>query len=234
MTNSAEFDQFTEDYDERLNQALTLSGEDKSFFAKARVQWLARCLKQFQHPARSVLDYGCGIGHTAVLLRDILGCESVVGLDVSTRSLERARRECGSVCRFLTFGEYVPDALVDVVYCNGVFHHIPPAQRTVAVNYIFQCLRPGGVFALWENNPWNPGTQWVMHRCDFDHDAIKMFPSEAVRLLAGGGLEILRIDYRFFFPRLLKMLRPLEEWLVRIPMGGQYQVLARKPVSQTT
>jgi SAM-dependent methyltransferase len=230
MTGPAEFDQFAEDYDERLDQALSLSGESKEYFARGRVEWLARCLRQFQQTARVVLDYGCGIGNTAVLLREILRAESVVGLDVSMRSLERARRDYDSGCSFSTFAEYAPEASVDVVYCNGVFHHIPPGERAAAVRYIFRCLRPGGVFALWENNPWNPGTQWVMHRCDFDQDAVKIFPREAARLLRDSGLEILRTDYRFFFPRFLKPFRPLEESLVRIPLGGQYQVLSRKPL----
>jgi hypothetical protein len=25
-------------------------------------------------------------------------------------------------------------------------------------------MRPGGVVALWENNPWNPATRYVMGR----------------------------------------------------------------------
>jgi SAM-dependent methyltransferase len=117
---------------------------------------------------------------------------------------------------------------VDLVYCNGVFHHIPPVERAGAVNYILRCLRPGGIFALWENNPWNPGTQYVMHRCDFDRDAVKISPPGAVRMLRSGGFEILRTDYRFFFPRTLSWLRSLEPALAKVPVGGQYQVLARK------
>jgi SAM-dependent methyltransferase len=228
MSDPAEFDRFADNYDECLNDALAASGETKEFFAQARVEWLARCLKEYGQPARSVLDYGCGTGDTTAFLRQFLGCESVVGLDVSTQSLERARVRHGTQCRFLTFAEYTPDGLVDAVYCNGVFHHIPPAERADAVRYIGKCLRPGGVFGLWENNPWNPGTQYVMHRCEFDRDAMKIAPPEAALLLRGGGFEILRTDYRFFFPRMLKRMRPVESLLTKIPLGGQYQVFARK------
>jgi SAM-dependent methyltransferase len=228
MSDPAEFDRFADNYDECLNDALAASGETKEFFAQARVEWLARCLKEYGQPARAVLDYGCGTGDTTALLREFPGCESVVGLDVSTQSLERARVRHGAQCRFLTFAEYMPDGLVDVVYCNGVFHHIPPAERADAVGYIGKCLRPGGVFGFWENNPWNPGTQYVMHRCEFDRDAVKIAPPEAALLLRSGGFEILRTDYRFFFPRMLKRMRPVESLLTKIPLGGQYQVFARK------
>ena len=230
MSDSAEFDRFADNYDECLNDALAASGETKEFFARARVEWLAKSLKDVDQPVRNALDYGCGTGDTTQLLRGILGSESVIGLDVSTLSLERARARHGGDARFLTFADYSPDGSADVVYCNGVFHHIPVAERDDAIRYIGRCLRPGGIFGLWENNPWNPGTRYVMHKCEFDHDAVKISPPEAARLLRVGGFDVLRTDFRFFFPRVLKMLRPLESLLTRFPLGGQYQVLARKPV----
>jgi SAM-dependent methyltransferase len=116
------------------------------------------------------------------------------------------------------------------VYCNGVFHHIPVYERADAIRYIAKCLRPGGIFGLWENNPWNPGTQYVMHKCEFDHDAVKISPPKAARLLRVEGFEVLRTDFHFFFPRALKMMRPIESLLTKVPFGGQYQILARKGV----
>jgi ubiquinone/menaquinone biosynthesis C-methylase UbiE len=228
MSDPAEFDRFADNYDECLNDALAASGETKEFFARARVEWLAKRLADYRQPARSVLDYGCGTGDTTAFMRECLASQSVVGLDVSERSLERARMKHGARCRFLTFAEYTPDSSVDVIYCNGVFHHIPVAERADAIAYISRCLRPGGVFALWENNPWNPGTQYVMYKCEFDRDAVKIAPGEAARLLRDGGLEVLRTDHRFFFPHSLRMMRPAECLLTRVPFGGQYQVLARK------
>ena len=70
MSGSAEFDQFTDRYDDDLNQALAASGEGKEFFARGRVEWLAECLARLNHQSRSVLDYGCGIGDTTVLLAE--------------------------------------------------------------------------------------------------------------------------------------------------------------------
>lgn len=229
MKNVAEFDQFADSYDDDLSQALSVSGESKEFFARGRIAWLARRLKPFGQSVRSLVDYGCGVGDTTALVRELLGCETIIGLDVSVRSLERARRNHGSSTDFfLTFDEYIPDASLDVAYCNGVFHHIPLDQRIAAVDYIYRCLRPGGMFALWENNPWNPGTQYVMHRCCFDRNAIKISAPVASRLLAEGGFEVVCTDYLFFFPRYFRALRSLEPFLVKVPLGAQYLVLARK------
>jgi ubiquinone/menaquinone biosynthesis C-methylase UbiE len=229
MNDRAEFDRFADNYDECLNDALSASGETKEFFARARVEWLAKCLKEIGGQARKAIDYGCGTGDTTPLLREILGSESVVGLDVSTLSLDRARERHTEGARFFTFAEYAPDGSTDVTYCNGVFHHIPVGERAEAVKYIFRCLPPGGIFGLWENNPWNPGTQYVMYKCEFDRDAVKITPPEAAQLLRSGGFEILRTDFLFFFPHALKRMRSIERFLTKIPLGGQYQVLARKP-----
>jgi SAM-dependent methyltransferase len=229
---SVDFDVHAETYDDDLNRALTASGEDKDFFARGRVEWLAACLKRFGQTAKAALDYGCGIGDTSVLLRELLGVQSVVGLDISGKSLARAQeRHGGENSRFLTFSDYSPNETIDLVYCNGVFHHIPVAERDAAVDYIYRSLRPGGLFSLWENNPWNPGTRYVMSRCVFDRDAIRLSAREAINRMRRRGFDLVSLDYRFFFPRFLARLRILETQLTSVPLGAQYQVLCRKPAS---
>jgi len=227
------FDSYAEFYDRTLDEALQASGENHEFFARGRVSWFARCLRRTGAQPRHVLDYGCGIGATAPLFCEILRAESVVGVDESLRSLEAARREYGSErARFFSLAEYEPAGAVDLAYCNGVFHHISKDQRSNAAAYVFKSLRPGGLFAFWENNPWNPGTRYVMARCEFDNDAVPISALEARRLLRSAGFEVLRTDFLFIFPRFLKILRPIERLFVRLPLGAQYQVLCRKPASQ--
>jgi trans-aconitate methyltransferase len=217
--SASQFDQHADTYDADLNRALSVSGEDKEYFARARVEWLARCLRQMHAEPQSAIDYGCGTGDTSVLLRDVLNLRSVLGLDVSVRSLELARaRHAQSESRFLTFAEYAPQGGVELVYCNGVFHHIPVAERPAAVDYIYRSLRPGGVFALWENNPWNPGTRYVMSQCLFDRDAKPLASGEVVRLLQRGGFNVMSVDFLFLFPRLLRLFRLVEPHLARLPL----------------
>jgi SAM-dependent methyltransferase len=229
MNASSEFDRHADTYDDDLNQALAVSGEDKEYFARGRIRWLERCLRRLQEQPGCAIDYGCGIGDTSAILRAALSLRSVVGLDVSARSLELARRRNRSqACRFLSFEQYVPERAIDLVYCNGVFHHIPPAQRVSVVDYIHKCLRPGGLFALWENNPWNPGTRYVMSRTAFDRDAMPLTPSQSKRLLRSCGFQILSVDFLFLFPRMLSVLRFMEWHLHRVPLGAQYQVLCRR------
>jgi len=224
------FDDYTESYEAALNQGLSATGETRDYFARGRVQWLSRCLRQLSEQPRFVMDYGCGDGSSTQVLRELVRAELVVGADTSGGSLELARRAYGGLhAEFVDVSEYAPHEGLDLIYCNGVFHHIPPTERAQAVNYIWCSLRPGGLFALWENNPWNPGTRYVMSRIPFDRDAITLSPPEAGSLLRRGGFHVLRTDSLFLFPKLLKSLRWIEPLLSRMPLGGQYQVLCRKP-----
>ena len=224
------FDAYADDYDVALARGISVSGEKKDYFAQRRIEWLRDCLKLFSAPATRLMDFGCGTGSSSRLFFDILGVEYFVGMDQSENSLEIARRKHGSKhAQFLLFDEYQPRGQFDLVFCNGVFHHIPPLDRAHAIDYILRSLRPGGLFAFWENNPWNPGTRYVMSRIPFDRDAITLSAPEARALLRVGGFDILRTDFLFIFPRILHWCRGIEPLCSRLPFGAQYQVLCRKP-----
>jgi hypothetical protein len=70
-----------------------------------------------------------------------------------------------------------------------------------------------------------------MSRIPFDRDAVMVWPHEARGLVESARLQVVRTDYCFIFPKALRPLRRLEPFLARLPLGAQYQVLARKPLS---
>lgn len=229
MNDQAAFDRYAGDYDTALAEALSVSGEDKSYYAKGRVIWLRNSLRALGESPKRALDFGCGTGSTTPLLCEELELTRAVGVDVSPRSIALAREKNASQqCCFYRLEEHFPDGSMDLAYCNGVFHHIPPPQRQAAASYVHRSLRPRGLFSVWENHPWNPGTRYIMAQCVFDKDAIPLNPFQTRRLLRAAGFEILRTDFLFVFPRFLRILRPLEKLLFKLPVGAQYQVLCRK------
>jgi SAM-dependent methyltransferase len=224
------FDAYADNYDEALNRGLSVSGEDKNYFAQKRVAWLAGCLRQFDVQPQAVLDFGCGTGSATPYFLDLLQPRRVVGIDTSAASVQQARETYGSEqVQFYVVDQQPLDGQMDLAFCNGVFHHIPPKDRAEAVRHVYTALRPGGWFGFWENNPWNPGTRYVMSRIPFDREAITLSPPGAKALLRAGGFEIVRTDFLFIFPRLLRWFRVAEPWVSRLPFGAQYQVLCRKP-----
>ncbi len=223
------FDAYAQDYDGALHQGLSATGENKHFFARGRMNWLAQCLEKLQFHPRTILDFGCGTGTAIPLFFEVLGAHSSIGVDPSAESIAVARRCHGSAkAQFYLDAEFRPDGGVDLAFCNGVFHHIAPKDRSAAVRFLFNALRPGGILSFWENNPLNPGTRYVMSRIPFDREAITLTARESRGLLEQGGFDILSASYLFIFPRMLKAFRPLERYLSRWPLGAQYQVLCRK------
>lgn len=222
------FDQFAESYEQALERGISVSGEGRDYFSEGRVTFLSECLRKIPFAPAKVMDFGCGTGTTAPFLLASLHPQSILGLDVSEESISVARRQSLASATFETFADYTPTADIDLIYSNGVFHHIQPEKRPAALDVAWRALRPGGMFALWENNPWNPGTRYVMSRIPFDRDAVTLSAPETCRMLRASSFEVRRVDFLFIFPRMAKWLRPLERRLSSLPLGAQYQVLACK------
>lgn len=223
-----EFDGFAADYDSVLNDGLRITGDDKIYFARHRISWTCGWVSRLGLTVRSVLDFGCGTGESAPMLASAFPGSDVTGVDSSEASIDVARRKfAGPHVQFSSAAHLDRDRF-DVIYVNGVFHHIPPRERPAEATRLSSALGVGGVLALWENNPWNPGTRWVMRRLPFDRDAIMLRAAEARRLARDSGLHVVATDYCFFFPRVLAAFRRSEPWLRGIPLGGQYLVLAVK------
>ena len=227
--SASTFDEYSAEYDAALTKGIRVSGENKFYFASGRIDFLKSCLAGLGETPERVLDFGCGVGTAAPYLLALPATKQVLGIDVSPRSLEVARKLCTSErASFQLLDAFKPAQDRDLAFCNGVFHHIPPHERASAIKYVHGSLRPGGLFALWDNNPWNPGAMYVMKKIPFDHDAVPLSCTEAAAALRTGGFEIVRTDFMFIFPKLLKALRGIEPLVSRLPLGAQYQVLARR------
>jgi SAM-dependent methyltransferase len=227
---TSEFDLFAGDYDVDLGKGISVSGEDKEYFAAGRIHILAIRLKELNFYPRKIMDFGCGTGSAIPYLGKAFPESSIVGAEVSEKSIdiakERHKFENVSFCLLKSLSL---EEKFDLVFCNGVFHHILRVERSESIKRIYNSLNLNGYFALWENNPWNPGTRLVMSRIPFDRDADPINPIEARKMLTNEKFKISKIDFAFYFPRQLKFLRTLEPLLSNIPLGAQYQILGTKP-----
>jgi len=229
----APFDSRADDYQDQLQQGLRLSGESKEHFARARLahlrRWWGRTARP--EPAR-ILDYGCGVGDVALLLAEAFPRARVLGADPSPRFIEQASRELGSErVSFVRLDGYsaLDAEPADLVHLNGVVHHVPPAERGPFFAALARAVRPGGVVALFDNNPLNPGTRAIMRRIPFDRGCDPV-PAGGVRAgLEAAGLRVLQTRFLFWFPAALRALRPLERGLERVPLGAQYAHYAERP-----
>jgi SAM-dependent methyltransferase len=223
------FFDLSEQYAEMLNKGIRLSGEDQFYFIEGRLRDLLARLPAGFKPRR-ILDFGCGIGDTSKYLSELFPCAQVLGVDTAAQAIKYARdHHATSLVRFETIEALPKDGSFDLAYCNGVFHHIPIAERQAAGALVYRSLTPGGRFALFENNPINPGARMVMNRIPFDRDAKALYPWETTRILRKSGFQqVLSPRFLFYFPRQLAALRFTERWFTKLPLGAQYYALAIK------
>lgn len=217
------------EYEEMLNRGIRLSGEDREFFIRGRIAQLQKRLPE-GCAVRRILDFGCGTGNSAARLAEVFPDAQVYGIDSSVNALEFATARFGSTR--ISFGPMESLASqdgFDLCYVNGVFHHIVPDERNRALLMIRDSLLPGGHFALFENNPWNPGARMVMRNIPFDRDAQTISIPAAKRIVRAAAFSISASWSMFYFPRQLAFLRFLEPALAGLPLGAQYCVLATTP-----
>ncbi|MFI6171001.1 class I SAM-dependent methyltransferase [Nocardia sp. NPDC051052] len=110
-------------------------------------------------PGYRVADIGCGPGDLARKLAVRVGQDgSVIGVDPAAEMINYATKNSNAVtnCRFELGAAQtltLPDACFDLVTSTFAMHHIPEAQRSVAIAQLFRILRPGGTLLLADTHP---------------------------------------------------------------------------------
>lgn len=230
--NRSEFDKFAQEYSDLLAANISASGEDPEFFAEYKIRDLAELTRSLDAlgPVRRVLDFGAGIGSSVSHFRRYFPDISLTCVDVSLDSLGIGSERFAEV-DFVAFdGRRLPfaDASFDCVYSACVFHHIDPALHVPLLAELRRVLRPGGLITIFEHNPNNPLTVRAVNTCPFDENAILLRAGTLRSRLADTGFAHPAIRYRIFFPRALRLLRPLEKWIQWLPLGAQYYVYDRR------
>ena len=110
-----------------------------------------------------------------------------------------------------------------------VFHHVPLAERTILMTEVKRVMKPGGVLAIIEHNPYNPATRLIVSRTPVDADAILLRPAQTRRLFQSQGLHVDDQRYFLYFPETMyQRARGIEAALSWFPLGGQYVMFGRK------
>ena len=220
-----EFDQFAEKYKQLLDQSISISGEESEYFADYKARYLTRLLSRTY--SGKVLDFGCGVGLLSGFLKRHMPMIQLDGFDPSGDSISRANPALTSRGLFTSDFDRL-DRLYDLIVIANVMHHILPEQRLSTVQRLAARLHSWGKLVIFEHNPANPVTRWVVNHCPFDEDAVLLSADEVDSYLQQAGLHLSRRDYIVFLPRLLAWLRPLEPSLRWLPLGAQYVVVGEK------
>jgi SAM-dependent methyltransferase len=227
----AEFDKFADEYLAAHTANLKISGEAPDYFARYKLDeirrvWTARRLPE---PA-AVLDFGAGIGNSLPHLRRAFPDAELTGLDVSEKSLAVAAQRfpgLATLVRYEGGAPPLPEGSFDLIFSSCVFHHIEAGEHVALLERLRRLLKPGGVLAIFEHNPVNPVTRYIVATCPFDENAVLIPAPEFVRRQRQAGFKAVKATYTGFFPGPLASLRPLEKWMTALPVGAQYYTMAR-------
>ncbi len=213
-----------ENYEKMHDRNLKMVGGDSQFFYEYRLLLLRRYHGNLR--PRTILDFGCGRGRLTAMLTQAYPEATVTGLDVSKQSIDIARRRYGPATSFCT--EIARDALYDLIVASGVFHHILPEKQRTELQLLGEHLAPDGLMVLFEHNPFNPLTRWIVRHEPFDFDSYLITPGRMRRLISDAGLRLEGLRFTTFFPSYLKRLLPCDRLLSWCPLGGQYMVNIRR------
>lgn len=231
----AEFDAYRETYRDSINQAISFSGQSLDFFTKAKAEYLLELFDRElpdQGPLKA-LDVGCGHGDIHGF---VLGGGRVIdlfGVDVAETVVEEARMAHPAVNYRAYDGTALPyeDGAFDAAYTICVMHHVPPSDWRRFLIEMSRIVRPGGLVAVFEHNPFNPLTRRIVNNCPIDRDAVLLRSGQLRQLASEAGLEAVRCRFIIFTPFEASIFKRLDRWLGWLPLGSQYFVAGRVPAT---
>lgn len=232
---ASDFDQLAESYEAEINSAIAFAGQEHDFFIRVKRDHLMRMarLKCGELSGLEVLDLGCGVGTYHAGLQNVF--RELHGIDVSPQSIERARTESPFVHYKAYEGGVLPYPAnrFDLIFAICVMHHVPPANWVEFTNEILRTLRPGGLALIFEHNPLNPATQYIVHSCEIDKDAVLLWPRNLRNIFRSAGFKEVHTKSILSVLPLSKWLAKIDRGLGYLPFGAQYFLEARKSNPQS-
>jgi len=224
---SLNFDHFAKSYKEILNASIWMSGEDDAYFDLNKINCIKRWIRRAEG-ASMILDFGCGIGKLTRLMAQAYPQANVCGYDVSAESIKLARKKWGNLKNLVFKSRLEQAGIYDLISVANVFHHIKRDERRKTLIQLGTLLRPDGMIAVFEHNPFNPLTLYTVKNCPFDAEAELIYLHQFKKLAFQCGLRVQRKKYTIFFPGFLKFFRRIEPHLGFLPIGAQYMIILSK------
>lgn len=224
------FDDYVETYRTEIDDSIGFIGQDVDFFIEIKAELLLKLARKHfgQLDKVKVLDIGSGVGLVDRFLKSEI--KNLYGVDVEDGVVEKAKVNNPEVNYRLYDGARLPfeDNTFDMCFAINVMHHVPPGMWENFSKEMYRVLKPGGIAAVFEHNPWNPLTKLAVARCEFDRDAVLLNHPKIKSLFKGAGLKVFDDSFIIFFPFQAKLFRSIETALGWLPLGAQHYVTGRK------
>lgn len=230
VNSRVDFDAYTETYEQEIQRAIGFSRRKHEFFLDAKADVIVELCQRRLGSTRSLnaLDVGCGVGLLASRLAARFA--SLHGIDPSEQSVQAARKAAPAAHVQAYDGKRLPFAVqtFDIAFSTLVFHHVPSYEWYSLLLEMKRVVRPGGLVALIEHNPWNPLTRLVVNRCEFDRDATLLAEPLMRRLFSASNLRQVETRFFLFLPWRISAFNRAAKAMSWLPLGAQYLVAGTK------
>lgn len=235
------FDQVAQDYEKIHNQCLPPGVQSESFIIQRAAYAAGWIVSKINDGEFSYLDFGCGNGRMLKCLLDSAelrpfldtGRLKLFGFDTSADSLNEARAllNNGPVMLAENWSEFPQGRSFDLVLSCHVFHHIPPKERHRTAAALYRRMKPGSRLVIFEQNPMNPATRFLVNTCPFDKDARLLTTTTTRTLFVKNSFSLLDYAYiNLLPPQWVKnnCLAAIEKKLLSFPIGAQYWMMFQR------
>jgi ubiquinone/menaquinone biosynthesis C-methylase UbiE len=219
------------------------SVKDHKYFVEVKSCHLLRMIGKLYDNMQglSCMDLGCGTAETTEYFQDKF--KYSIGCDYSFEILKFAfQKKLKHTYLINSLSEVLPfkDNSFNVIVLFNMLHHIDSNEKIIqTLREVYRVLKNQGTIAIYEMNPLNPLTRYVVNTNEIDAavnlDGYKksLYPTtfytwESRSIIKHCGFRVWRQEYLIFFPKFLSFLLPLERFLTKIPFGGLYSIFGIK------
>jgi SAM-dependent methyltransferase len=219
-----DFNEAKDHYRESIERTIGFAGKGLDFFTEVKAEYLRKVVARRLGEAKAprMLDVGCGHGLIHPYLRSF-GYD-LVGAEVAVEVLALARLANPDVPYVGYDGSTLPfsSGSFDLTLAVCVMHHVPPAHWHGFLREMRRVLRPGGLAVVFEHNPINPLTRYVVASNAIDADATLLSARTLRGLMRETGFHAPQTRNILFTPFAHPGFRWLDNRLGWIPFGAQY------------
>lgn len=225
-----EFSEYAENYYESLNHPLkSLINKDNEYFVNAKAKIIDDLIKSTfkSHQKINIVDVGTGIGIFEKFLQN--ETRNLFGIDISFKMLQVAKFNNGinrgGYCEANAFNLPFPDNSADIVFLSCVLHHISDQNCLFVIDEMVRICKPGGVILIFEHNPHNFVTQFVVRTTPLDRNARLISEGTLKKLLEKYNHDAYETNYFLYGSRFVDgLINKHLPFLSRFPLGGQFLV----------